>query len=904
MNDNELLTKFAETKSDAAFRALVDRYLPLVFGTARRITRDEALAEDIAQTVFLLLAQKARDLSRESVLSGWFFRTTRFVSLRALRSEHRRKNRERIAVTMSLDNASDPLWQRVSPELDEALACLSESDRRAVLLRFFEGATLARVGNSLGVSEEAAKKRVSRAVEKLREILSRRGVPVSAAALAAGLVHETHAAVPTGLANTISSSISASLAAGTGAAGGWLFVEVVRALQWARIKLAIGTAAMLAIAFFAVHFARKPRVEARGVLANANAENAQPTNSVSKAATAPALLDSIEVNGRVITLKAVRVTVLDAADERGIAGARVTAPLGTNVVVTDDRGVAIFQIPADLAEMREVTQIQAFVKADGYESRSIMWLSSTGGVLQTIGPEYTVRLAKGATIGGFVVNDSDQPIEDAKLRFIGNTYEGYSYSIGGDGKISSAPIVRAQDFSEFAPSSDVITDKRGHFSANDFPSDLKRLKVTVETPDGTPHSFGTEDHRLSTENLPPVSIRELRAGRARLKIAAGVDLSGIVVDANGIAVEGAAVVESVGNGNLRILSRKTTDARGAFHLPNQQEREVLLGASAEGHGSISTLVTISKGMEVVRLQLPMETPLVGRVTDQQGSPIADAHVGLIDYMNDGIGLEWGAETLADGRFVWTGAPTNELILYVTAEGYAPQLARAKAGPKEHVIRLQAGVRERLRFTGTVTDADTGEPIDQFTVMARDIEKWGSVLRPSYLRARAEGRKGEFSVELNLAELEIRSDVALGVVIDAEGYETALSERSFVQEGDRHFEIKMHRGGMIRGDVRSADGQMAPGATVVLTLVDSGAGLNQESGSFNGNFKTQADTQGHFEIQKQVTATYCAVSHDSGWALQKIPDGNETMNVTLQPWASVHIRFDRSTPRGVGSRVHL
>jgi hypothetical protein len=502
------------------------------------------------------------------------------------------------------------------------------------------------------------------------------------------------------------------------------------------------------------------------------------------------------------------------------------------------------------------------------------------------------------------VNDSDQPIEDAKLRFIGNTYEGYSYSIGGDGKISSAPIVRAQDFSEFAPSSDVITDKRGHFSANDFPSDLKRLKVTVETPDGTPHSFGTEDHRLSTENLPPVSIRELRAGRARLKIAAGVDLSGIVVDANGIAVEGAAVVESVGNGNLRILSRKTTDARGAFHLANQQEREVLLGASAEGHGSVSTLVTISKGMEVVRLQLPMETPLVGRVTDQQGSPIADAHVGLIDYMNDGIGLEWGAETLADGRFVWTGAPTNELILYVTAEGYAPQLARAKAGPKEHVIRLQAGVRERLRFTGTVTDADTGEPIDQFTVMARDIEKWGSVLRPSYLRARAEGRKGEFSVELNLAELEIRSDVALGVVIDAEGYETALSERSFVQEGDRHFEIKMHRGGMIRGDVRSADGQMAPGATVVLALVDSGAGLNQESGSFNGNFKTQADTQGHFEIQKQVTATYCAVSHDSGWALQKIPDGNETMNVTLQPWASVHIRFDRSTPHGLGSRVHL
>jgi len=127
MNDNELLTKFADTKSDAAFRALVERHLPLVFGTARRITRDPALAEDIAQTVFLLLARKARDLSRESVLSGWFFRTTRFVSLRALRSEYRRKNRERIAVTMTLDNASDPLWQGGSTADAECARCATNA---------------------------------------------------------------------------------------------------------------------------------------------------------------------------------------------------------------------------------------------------------------------------------------------------------------------------------------------------------------------------------------------------------------------------------------------------------------------------------------------------------------------------------------------------------------------------------------------------------------------------------------------------------------------------------------------------------------------------------------------------------------------------------------------------------
>lgn len=112
MNDAQLLQNFAEQNSEAAFRSLVERHLPLVFGTARRMTGDNALAEDIAQTVFILLAAKAKRLGRDTILSGWLYRTARFVASRALIAEQRRRRREQEAVTMQSSTPSDPSWLR------------------------------------------------------------------------------------------------------------------------------------------------------------------------------------------------------------------------------------------------------------------------------------------------------------------------------------------------------------------------------------------------------------------------------------------------------------------------------------------------------------------------------------------------------------------------------------------------------------------------------------------------------------------------------------------------------------------------------------------------------------------------------------------------------------------------
>lgn len=170
MDDRLLLREYAASNSEAAFEALVARYVRLVYSAALRQMRDPDLAQDVTQAVFIILARKAGRMSNETILSGWLFKTTRFVALAQTRAAARRRQYEQESHMQSEHqlNPPDPLWEQMSPLLDEALAQLGEKDRQSVLLRFFEEKSLAEVGRSLGAGEDAARVRISRALEKLR----------------------------------------------------------------------------------------------------------------------------------------------------------------------------------------------------------------------------------------------------------------------------------------------------------------------------------------------------------------------------------------------------------------------------------------------------------------------------------------------------------------------------------------------------------------------------------------------------------------------------------------------------------------------------------------------------------------------------------------------------------------
>jgi RNA polymerase sigma factor (sigma-70 family) len=210
---HHLLAEYVRTGSETAFRDLVARYVDLVYSTALRLVEgDGHRAEDVAQTVFADLAREARTLAAEVMLGGWLHRHTCFVAANTMRGERRRQSRERQAVEMNaLQDNSGADFSLIAPILDEAINELAEEDRTAVLLRFFEQRDFRSVGEVLGSSEDAARMRVNRALEKLHSLLKRRGVTTSAAILGVTLSANALQAAPAGLATMISSA--ATLAA-------------------------------------------------------------------------------------------------------------------------------------------------------------------------------------------------------------------------------------------------------------------------------------------------------------------------------------------------------------------------------------------------------------------------------------------------------------------------------------------------------------------------------------------------------------------------------------------------------------------------------------------------------------------------------------------------------------------
>jgi RNA polymerase sigma factor (sigma-70 family) len=212
LTDQQLLRDYAEKQSEAAFAELVRRHVDLVYSAALRMVCDAHLAQDVTQGVFVALAQNARPLAEHPVLSGWLHRTACNLAANTVRSETRRRTREQEAAVMNQLNDTETDWETISVHLDDGLGQLDEAERDALMLRYFERKSAREMAGILGLSEEAAQKRASRAVERLREIFSKERVTIGAGGLAVLISANAVQAAPVGLAATIS---TASALAGT-----------------------------------------------------------------------------------------------------------------------------------------------------------------------------------------------------------------------------------------------------------------------------------------------------------------------------------------------------------------------------------------------------------------------------------------------------------------------------------------------------------------------------------------------------------------------------------------------------------------------------------------------------------------------------------------------------------------
>jgi RNA polymerase sigma factor (sigma-70 family) len=220
IDDAELLRRYAAERSEPAFAEFVQRHLGLVYAAAlRRTNGDQQSAAEVAQRVFTNVARRAAMLARHDALTGWLYTATRNAALNLRRDEQLRRNREHEAGAMNellADPAPEADWKQLRPVLDQAMDALNGADREAVLLRFFEGRGFGEVGTKLHLTENAARMRVDRALEKLRAQLARRGITSTSAALCVVLANQAGAVAPAGLAASVTTTALVGAAAGGG----------------------------------------------------------------------------------------------------------------------------------------------------------------------------------------------------------------------------------------------------------------------------------------------------------------------------------------------------------------------------------------------------------------------------------------------------------------------------------------------------------------------------------------------------------------------------------------------------------------------------------------------------------------------------------------------------------------
>jgi RNA polymerase sigma factor (sigma-70 family) len=562
--NSALLQRYAAGKSEAAFSDLVQRNINMVYSAALRQTGgDASAAEDITQAVFTDLARKAPLLTGHSSVTGWLYTSTRFLAAKTRRAEQRRRAREHQAHVMNqiLESpGSDPAWEELRPVIDDAMQDLSAADRETVLLRYFDGQRLAEIGTRLGISENAARMRVDRAIDKLREALARRGVTSTAAAVGSLLARNAVKAAPAGLSARVSHAAWKSSSFGP-------MAGILALLPSFKVQLAV-VSAVLVLGSASFMFLRSSAGGPGGRVAASSSTSDQDSapepsgrgSSGTQADDLSGALASEPVNTNTLLLE-----IVSADSGKPIPSVTISAWIWHSKKIDAKKfhatqpGICEVRLPED-----KVTQLTLASHADGFADTRLEWRTERG---QTIPQRYTLRVARATPLGGRVVDADGNPVADAEVGFNNET----SPAQEGTGP---------------------QTDNFGWpFWVTARTDDQGRWRIDRVAAEAVRTLYGSASHSnyVATQtvwlNKDSGARQELLEGTHTFSLGRAVAVSGMVITQEGQAVPGATVL--VGNIGSRDRREAKSAPDGSFTIAGCKPGKNLLSANAKGFAPVT-----------------------------------------------------------------------------------------------------------------------------------------------------------------------------------------------------------------------------------------------------------------------------------------------------------------------------
>jgi RNA polymerase sigma factor (sigma-70 family) len=843
----ELLRAYVRERSEAAFQELVDRYIDLVYSVAiRRAGGDSLLAEDITQVVFTDLARKAASLPAEVMLGGWLHRHAGFVASSAIRGEQRRRNREKQAIEMNaIDQSADAGWKELAPVLDEVMDELEPAERDAIVLRYFEQRDLRSIGSLLGLSEDAAQKRVSRAVDKLRSLLlERRGMLVPVVGLV--LLLGTHAvqAAPGGLAVRVGKSALGAAMAG-GAAG-----LLLKLLAPATLKLVFGSVVVVVLSGLVL---LRPSGASKTALPTAARGNVAETRAVPPATVEALSLESnstLAVADLDATSNHLHMVIVAADSGRPVPNVRI-----------DFRGFAGDEFQGktlsanrvgqcDVTFAREkLTELELTTRIDGFADTRLLWHPPRGEIIPAA---YTLRLGRPVAIGGQVVDADGRAVAEARVGF--NHKE----------DPASNTLPESHQFSWI----EVKSDSEGRWSINRIaPEMLHLLSGAAKHPDHVESDYVSTDRNQEAE-------RQLREGKYTFRLGRAVVVRGSVADSDGTLIAGANVL--VGMRGMSDSREGISGADGTFAIKGCRPGKTVISAEAEGFSAATLAVDVSSNSEPVQVTLKRGKILRLRVANQSGQPVSGADVildtlpsGLINARATSVQADFAAKTDSEGRMVWSNAPDAQLEFAIMASGYMRR-DQVKAIPdgNEHVVTLPPAVV----ISGTVRDTETGQPIPRFRIGIGISETnlfdhtvrgdWSTIER---FWVAFSGGKYRHTIE----ESPVMGIANPGFILkfEADGYAPVVSRVIAPEEVKAQIDVLLHPAKITLVTVLLPDGAAAASAEV--GLLSPGSQLRLEAGGFsgegNGASLLRTDANGQFRLPADPGVTRVVAADSGGYA---------------------------------------